>query len=232
MTDGVRQQRSDINPERAEPLWARWPDEPERAYVAFATFLSMPSAERDIEAARAQLQGVFQTKQSWMKWCAVWRWYERVAAFDRYRYQEEIRARDSQTSDEAVRWARERQELREEELGIGKALIAKAKAMLAFPLAEVERIEQEYENGQPRTIQIVKPGKWNFTNISQMIELGSKLIRLAAEMDTSHSRIDLRLIEEEAADLAKRYGVDAQDLMRIAEQIAEEKWGAPLTDES
>ena len=70
---------------KRKELWDRLENEPERAYMAFQSFLSLPSGERTIvEAYRSHVGNPEAVKPSdtWVRWSREYAWAERVAARD------------------------------------------------------------------------------------------------------------------------------------------------------
>jgi hypothetical protein len=66
-------------------LWDRLENEPERAFRAFESFLTLPSSERTIiNAYRAYVGNPHASKPSdtWSRWSSDFAWRERAAAFD------------------------------------------------------------------------------------------------------------------------------------------------------
>jgi hypothetical protein len=70
---------------RRKEVWDRLDNEPERAYRAFESFLSLPSGERTLlEAYRRDVDNADAVKPSdtWSRWCNDFAWRERAAAYD------------------------------------------------------------------------------------------------------------------------------------------------------
>jgi hypothetical protein len=66
-------------------LWDRLENEPERAYRAFESFLSLSSGERTLLAAYRQHVGnpdAVKPSDTWSGWCNDFAWRERAAAYD------------------------------------------------------------------------------------------------------------------------------------------------------
>jgi hypothetical protein len=66
-------------------LWNRLENEPERAYLAFECFLSLPSGERTLLEAHRQHVGnpeAVKPSDTWSRWSSQFAWRERVAAYD------------------------------------------------------------------------------------------------------------------------------------------------------
>jgi hypothetical protein len=68
-------------------LWERLENEPERAYRAFESFLTLPSRERTLLGAyRVHVGNPLAAKPSdtWSRWSGEFAWRERAAAHDRH----------------------------------------------------------------------------------------------------------------------------------------------------
>jgi hypothetical protein len=107
------------------------------------------------------------------KWSKRHRWPERALAWDGYQDGIHTAAMLREAEAGATDWAKEREAERARELEFGLALIAKAKTMLDWPLAQREVTS----NGQTT---IIMPTKWRMADAAKYVETGSKLIRLAA----------------------------------------------------
>jgi hypothetical protein len=91
-------------------LWDRLENEPERAYRAFESFLSLPSGERTLlEAYRRHVDNPQATKPSdtWSRWSSDFAWRERAAAYDDHIASLRREAYEQAISEEAARQARE-----------------------------------------------------------------------------------------------------------------------------
>src|SRR5829696_3930930 len=91
-------------------LWDRLENEPERAYRAFETFLSLPSGERTLLGAYRQHVGnpdAAKPSDTWSGWCSDFAWRERAMAFDDHIASLRREAYEQAISEEAARQARE-----------------------------------------------------------------------------------------------------------------------------
>jgi hypothetical protein len=91
-------------------LWDRLENEPERAYCAFESFLSLPSAERTLLAAYRQHVGnpdAVKPSDTWSGWCSDFAWRERAVAYDDHLASLRRDAYEQAISEEAARQARE-----------------------------------------------------------------------------------------------------------------------------
>ena len=74
-----------MDTEKSRELWDRLENEPERAYRAFESYLTLPSGERTIlEAYRSYVGNPQAVKPSdtWSRWSSQFAWRERAAAYD------------------------------------------------------------------------------------------------------------------------------------------------------
>lgn len=211
--------------------WQRRRIETDESWMAFLIFLSLKPGERTIQrafetAGGPQGEGPSSYPKQFQRWSTMHHWNERAVAYDRWVHERDIINDEVARTEETAKWAGIRDRERESQLDMGRALMEKAKAMLQFPLAQVERVTTVYEDGRARDVQIFKPANWRMSDIARLVDVGAKLVRLSAEMETDRKLIDLRIIHREAEQLAKQYGLDADDLLAMADQIAEEHWGA------
>jgi hypothetical protein len=91
-------------------LWDRLENEPERAYRAFESFLSLPGHERTLLAAYRQHVGnpdAVKPSDTWSKWSSQFAWRERAAAYDDHLASLRREAHEQVIKEEAARQARE-----------------------------------------------------------------------------------------------------------------------------
>jgi len=96
-------------------LWDRLGNEPERAYRAFESFLSLPSGERTLlEAYRRHVGNPEAAKPSdtWSGWSSSFAWRERAAAYDDHLASVRREAYERAIVEEAARQAREIEQAR------------------------------------------------------------------------------------------------------------------------
>ncbi len=94
------------------------------------------------------------------------------------------RAKELDDEAQQKEWEQRRREWKQEEWDIAHELLEKARLMLQFPPGETVH---EREDG---TLVIVKPAKWRASDIARYAETASKLVRLAAEMETERTQQD------------------------------------------
>jgi len=119
----------------------------------------------------------FRTLKEWSTKNA---WQDRVAAFQ-----------SQQDAAEAEKWKQRQLETRQAEWDDAQALRKRADQMEQFPLAKVEQTVEYYDDGRPKSMTIVQPAGWNQGQVARNREMASKLARLAAEMATDSSKVDL-----------------------------------------
>jgi hypothetical protein len=96
-------------------LWDRLENEPERAYRAFESFLSLPGHERTLLAAYRQHVGnpdAVKPSDTWSRWSSQFAWRERAAAYDDHLASLRREAYERVIEEEAERQAREIEKVR------------------------------------------------------------------------------------------------------------------------
>jgi hypothetical protein len=96
-------------------LWDRLENEPERAYRAFESFLSLPSGERTLLGAYRQHVGnpdAVKPSDTWSRWSSQFAWRERAAAYDDHLASLRREAHEQVIKEQAERQAREVEKMR------------------------------------------------------------------------------------------------------------------------
>ena len=140
--------------------------ESDKAFAAFSLYLSM-GAERSTREVGKRLrksEGLIE------RWSSRWQWTERVAAHAEHLAKVEREATEALARGKSAEWLTRQQTLRETEWEMHEKCIAAAKRGLA---AYMER-EKVYAN---------------LSDIARMLEIASKLGRLAAGMATDKTEI-------------------------------------------
>jgi hypothetical protein len=91
-------------------LWDRLENEPERAYRAFESFLSLPSGDRTLLGAYRRHVGnpdAVKPSDTWSGWSSTFAWRERAAAYDDHLACLRREAYENAIEEEAARQARE-----------------------------------------------------------------------------------------------------------------------------
>src|SRR5215207_8426266 len=91
-------------------LWDRLENEPDRAYRAFESFLSLPSGERTLLGAYRRYVGnpdAAKPSDTWSGWSSAFAWRERAAAYDDHLASLRREAYEQAVEEEAARQARE-----------------------------------------------------------------------------------------------------------------------------
>ena len=142
------------------------PGESEKAFAAFAMYLSM-GAERSTAAVARKLA---KSDQLIRRWSARWRWGERVKAHGAHLAKVEREATEALARGVSAEWLRRQEALRETEWQMHEECIAAARRGLK---AFMER-EKVYAN---------------LADIARMLEVASKLGRLASGMATDKTEL-------------------------------------------
>ena len=162
-------------------------NESDKAFAAFALYLSM-GPERSLEAVR---QKCGKSARLIQRWSGRWRWPERVAAHAAHLAVVERDATEALARGKAAEWLKRTEAVREREWEMHEKCIEAARRGLK---AFMER-EKVYAN---------------LADISRILEVASKLGRLASGMATDKTELTgedggpLRV--ELSAALAKVYG--------------------------
>jgi hypothetical protein len=140
--------------------WEREPEESKEAYDSFLIYRNL-GRNRSLESACQKSAGSVPLLKRWSK---QWKWVSRALAWDDFLQ----RARDDEHLSHAAKWEQRRIQAVEEAWEAGDALREKALQMLATPLVE-KRSEKD-----GKTI-ILKPAKWSFQNVTDMLRLADEL---------------------------------------------------------
>jgi len=142
------------------------PKESDKAFAAFSLYLSM-GPERSLEAVR---QKCGKSARLIQRWSSRWQWTERVQAHGAHLAVVEREATEALARGKSAEWLTRQQTLRETEWEMHEKCIAAAKRGLE---AYMER-EKVYAN---------------LSDIARMLEIASKLGRLATGMPTDKTEI-------------------------------------------
>ena len=137
------------------------PGESDRAFAAFSLYLSQ-GPERSTAAVATKLA---KSEQLVRRWSAKFGWTERVAAYGAHLAIVEREAIEAAARSKAAEWQAREQQLRETEWGMHERAIAAAKRGLDAYMAR----EKVYAN---------------LADIARMLEIASKLGRLATGLRT------------------------------------------------
>lgn len=140
------------------------------AYQAFAEYRDM-GEDRSLRAVAQRLDKSLTVIG---RWSSRWNWPDRVKEYAGYMDSLEQKAREKALTKKAEDWATK-------ELEMAALLYDKAKAMLAFPLAQ-----QKTKDG----LTIVEPARWGMRDAAAIAEAGVKMERLARGESTENVSVD------------------------------------------
>jgi hypothetical protein len=182
-------------------IWEQQKKESAKAYEAFKTYLEL-GASRSLEMVSQKLG---KSKTICDRWSRTHQWVKRALAYDQHIAAIQEKAIEKEAVREAIDWHRERARIRSEALENGRLLVDKARQMLKFPIAQTV-----IEDGRT----IIKPARWSMADAAKFVETADKLQRLAAEMETSNSKVTIEDARETYERLIeghmKQYGVDRE----------------------
>ncbi len=95
-----------MDTEKSKELWDRLENEPERAYRAFESYLTLPSGERTILSAYRHHVGnpdAAKPSDTWSGWSSQFAWRERAAAYDDHMASKRREAYERGVEEEAER---------------------------------------------------------------------------------------------------------------------------------
>lgn len=193
--------------------WDQQPGESDIAYKTFRRWLLMTPERNVDEAYRKEIDKEYHRKkrvhapQEIVE--AAKGWDERAREWD-----------IEQARRDTFYWQAQRREIRTNEYAVSKALMNRAKEMLDWPIYQDEVTETTDDNGQQITI-IRKPAKWAFRDVSGMVKVASEIQRLAAEMESSISKLVIAFTPEAVAAIEdlEAHGVSYSDVVRQFEQL-------------
>ena len=161
--------------------------ESDKAFAAFTLYLGM-GAQRSAQAVAGQLG---KSEQLMRRWAARHRWTERVAAYGAHMAGVARQAQELAVRAKAGEWLRRQTDVREREWEMHEKCIAAARR----GLAAFEAREKVYAN---------------LADISRMLEVASKLGRMASGLATESvehtGEVDVNFRLEVEAAIKKVYG--------------------------
>jgi len=182
-------------------MFEQQPKESAKAFAAFSVYLGM-GADRSLEGVRVKCG---KSSRLIQRWSSRWKWAERVQAYAERLATVEREATEALAREKAAEWLKRQQALRQTEWEMHEKCIAAAKR----GLAAFEAREKVYAN---------------LADISRILEVASKLGRLASGMATDKTEVsgnDGGAIRVElTAALNKIYGavVDVESISSLPER--------------
>lgn len=161
--------------------WLRQTNESAKAYEAAKCYFEM-GAKRTLEAVSQKLG---KSKTICDRWSRTFDWVNRAQAYDDHQNELQEKAREKAAQVEAEKWAKRREELRNEEWKLAERIHSKLAQMLEFPVYQVEHTN---EHGQQMTI---KPLNWSVRDVTRMAETVAKLYRTSAGMPVETTRQEI-----------------------------------------
>src|SRR4051812_13598115 len=140
-------------------------NESAKAFAAFSLYLSL-GEQRSTAAVAKKLA---KSEQLIRRWCAKFGWLERVDAHAQHLARVEAEAQAVIVREKAAEWGKRQQDLREEEWKIHDECVQAAR----------EALKRFYDRGKGATLG----------DIARMLELASKLGRLASGLATEKTEV-------------------------------------------
>lgn len=141
--------------------WEQQIGESSAAYSAFMVYVMLGAHHRSLDLAAEKVGKGARQMQKWSKGFA---WVERAGAWDRHVMALEREMQEVQIRQRAVEWGKRQQELKEAEWEVATGMIERLKEWLRLPLT-----------------------KMNARDAAYMLDIASKVARLASGMATEHA---------------------------------------------
>lgn len=156
------------------------PNEGAKPYQAFRTYLDL-GEKRTYKLVSKKLK---KSEGIVGRWAMQFNWKERLTTF----HAEEAERANKAAEQAALEVAREREARRnvvqDGAWQLYEALKAKALAMLNFPVAR-----QTVESKDGKTVTIVEPIRWRFSDVARVAEVADGLARLSTGMATTNAQL-------------------------------------------
>jgi hypothetical protein len=204
--------------------WLPQVGEPVLHYYRFKFYLDLGPA-RKLDTVSKELEVPMQRIRDLAK---QFNWEARCLAYDRHIVDVEFRARDSATEVDAVEWSSRRSRIRERAYQLGTQIMEKAEEMLAFPLEQTtETVHEEVDADGVHIVhqRVVMPTKWALRDVAAFAKTADDMVRLAAEMPTSHQKVT---IESKKVDLAIKMVVNLMAQGQERDQVRQNLLGVGI----
>lgn len=190
--------------------WYRQPQlgETPTAYKYFKLYVAQP-VPRSIGRLAKHLR---MERTGLARYSSKFKWLARAAAHDDFFLGQQLDRQRRQAEKRDLEWLERRDVQRNREWALAEQLLMKVQQMLAVPLFRetvTERLKDLDPDGRIIIEQIVtfEPLDWSAVDIARFFDIGSKIGRLAAGMDTDQKKIRLDLTamtDEELEKLANQ----------------------------
>jgi hypothetical protein len=127
-----------------------------------------------------------------------------------------------------VEWSSRRSRIRERAYQLGTQIMEKAEEMLAFPLEQTtETVHEEVDADGVHIVhqRVVMPTKWALRDVAAFAKTADDMVRLAAEMPTSHQKVT---IESKKVDLAIKMVVNLMAQGQERDQVRQNLLGVGI----
>lgn len=150
------------------------PDESAKAFAAFKLYCEQGSNRALREVARKLRKSLTLLG----RWSSQHDWAKRVRSYDAHIDATAKAAEEAALKSDSTKWANRQRSLREKDYAAAEALRAKAKEMLAYPLTT-----KRSQDG----LTIIQPTKWTLADVPRMLDIASRLERLACGVETDRT---------------------------------------------
>lgn len=158
-----------------KPAWNKRTNESAKAFAAFKAYRDL-GPDRSLKAVG---RGLGKSKVMMEKWSRRFEWVARVADWDADQEEKSRKAKDAAMKAESEKWAARQIAVREQDWQMAEQLRERARAILEYPIAKKTTVDGG------ATVHI-HPQKFSLGSAAKMIEVSSKLARLASGAPTEH----------------------------------------------
>lgn len=201
-------------------------DEPPRAKQAFNDYLGMGPG-RSLELLYdSYLRAAEETEtKPWAplatlrKWATEYNWDQRLenkvsesASYDHELNRLDLMRLEHQSAVKRIEaWDEVQAEHRDRMVNMGNRLLERALEMLEQPI-----VKDEIDEDGVTVIRI--PIKYTAGDIARYVEVADKVVRLAAEMDTSRDKTTV-VSDERVEQMSRQFGLKKEDVLRKLDEI-------------
>lgn len=171
--------------------WERLPHEGVKAFDAFKLY-GEKGTGRTLRTVAAELR---KSVGLIGRWASKYHWQFRVQAFDDWRQAQVIEGERKELVAQGKEWAKRFRSVREDEWALAQQLLERGKQMVKWPLTQQSVREERYTLDELReavaaqrflvkSVTELHPSRWTVDTARGIIELASKLMRLATGAPT------------------------------------------------
>lgn len=201
------------------------PGESRQAFAAYQFYRDLPDSERSVENAyrlsvksrKGSGAGVpKRASGTWDEWCSKFAWVTRTRDHHILRENRRRAVLEKIRLGKLEEKTRRQEQIQDDAWELAEKLRTKAKRMLDHPLYE-EKVTRETKDDKGNVIMqeiTIKPSRWSFYTVAEMIGVADKLARLSVDMSTENIAVlasvkhYLSQLRQEATELGVDWRTD------------------------